>query len=171
MQIDPSDEVTLAAQVADYIREHPEIIKVGGRQKGSRYVHVTVSVLLHRLLLNAPKESEVDHINGDGLDNRRSNLRLATRAQNAANTIVRKRHSTKPSRFRGVHWAPRGLAGYWVAQIRIEGKFRHLGYCKDEEQAARLYDDAAFEAHGEFATLNFPVERHMKSKHGAAPSA
>jgi hypothetical protein len=107
---------------------------------------------LHRLLLNAPPELQVDHINGDGLDNRRSNLRLATGSQNQGNS--RKRRDGVTSQYRGVSWNKR--AGKWQALLRREGKLQYLGYFSDEEAAARAYDAAALEQWGSFARLNFP---------------
>lgn len=94
----------------------------------------------------------VDHCNGNGLDNRRANLRRATREQNARNT-------TKPirgaSRFHGVSLTRQRKN--WRAQIRIDGKRVHLGEFKTEELAARAYDEASRKHHGEFARLNFPT--------------
>ncbi|WP_434439746.1 HNH endonuclease [Lentzea sp. E54] len=106
---------------------------------------------LHRFLLDAPKGLEVDHIDGNGLNNRRSNLRLGTRAENRRN---RQRQRPGPSGYVGVHWNAR--LGKWCAQIRIDGKRKHLGYFIDPAQAARVRDAAAIELHGEFAWLNFP---------------
>lgn len=107
-----------------------------------------VNVYLHRWLLDAPSGMDVDHINGDPLDNRRNNLRLATRAQNCANTPPR------AGEFKGVHWHP--YAGRWCARMNDGQKNRSLGYFTNPEDAARAYDAAAWEAFGEFAFLNFP---------------
>lgn len=103
---------------------------------------------LHRVLLGEPP-CEVDHRNGNGLDNRRSNLRLATHAQNLANT--RPRIGTS-SRFKGVSWFRSKRR--WEAYICVERQKRRLGYFHDEEAAARAYDAAALEAWGEFALTN-----------------
>lgn len=100
---------------------------------------------MHVLLMGRPM---IDHINHNGLDNRRSNLRPATKSQNSANSI--RRVFGKSSTFRGVGW--REHAGKWVARIAK----RHLGYFETETDAARAYDAAAREAFGEFASLNFP---------------
>lgn len=110
------------------------------------------TLYMHRLLTNAPKGMEVDHINGDGLDNRRANLRLATRTENCRN---RGKQVTGSSRFVGVSWhkhRQRWWAYIWVGN----GIRKSLGYHHDEESAARAYDAAAIDAHGEFAWLNFP---------------
>lgn len=104
---------------------------------------------LHRFILSAPQGTEVDHINGDGLDCRRVNLRLATRAQNAANRETER----GASGFRGVYRDD----GRWTACVESKTKrYRMYGF-KSPEDAARAYDDMARKYHGEFARLNFPA--------------
>ena len=109
------------------------------------------SVRLHSLLTGWPL---VDHINGDGLDNRRANLRRATHAQNQAN---QRRSLANRSGFKGVSFYQRH--GQWQSVIQIGGRKRHLGYFPTPRDAARAYDAAAIEAWGEYARLNFPGER------------
>ena len=104
--------------------------------------------VLARLIMDAPNECVVDHINGNPLDNRRANLRLCTQAENNLN-----RGATKGS-FKGV-WIDKRY-GSWIAQIGHNGKRRHLGSFATPEDAARAYDTAARELHGNFAHLNFP---------------
>lgn len=104
---------------------------------------------LHQFLTGYDR---TDHRNGDGLDNRRANLREATQTQNMCN---RQRRSGSSSGFKGVTWWKRD--GKWKAQIGLAGKNHHLGYFSTAEEAARAYDDAARELHGEYATLNFPA--------------
>lgn len=94
-----------------------------------------------------------DHINGNGLDNRRANLREATVTQNAANARVPR---TNTSGYKGARYNKN--ARKYQAQIRVDGRQRHLGYFLTLEEAARAYDSAAVEMHGEFARLNFPEE-------------
>lgn len=94
----------------------------------------------------------VDHINGNGLDNRRSNLRSATTAENQRNA---RRRSDNTSGFKGVHWD--AAQRRWKAQISVGGKRLSRGRYPTAEDAARAYDRAARELHGEFATLNFPA--------------
>lgn len=110
---------------------------------------------MHRMILDPPHGMFIDHINGNGLDNRRENIRLVTPSQNALN--ARRAFRNKQSKYRGVSisQAP-GVEGLWVAFIRANKKHKNLGYFKDEEAAARAYDDAAKVLHGEFARLNFP---------------
>lgn len=95
----------------------------------------------------------VDHINGDGLDNRRANLRPATPGQNAAN-MRRPRNNT--SGFKGVTLYRR--TGRWRAHITVDQRQRHLGYFDTAEEAAHAYDTAATQTWGEYARLNYPKE-------------
>ena len=95
----------------------------------------------------------VDHRNRNGLDNRRVNLRPAAQWQNNANTKLR---SNSTSGFKGVSF--KKARGYWIAQIRLHGKTRHLGCFATPEEAAVAYDVAALELFGEFAAINFPKE-------------
>jgi len=107
------------------------------------------AIRLHTFLTGWPL---VDHRNGNGLDNRRANLREATHAQNAQNRRMR---SDNRSGFRGVSWVRRDKK--WRAAITANGELSHLGDYVDPEAAARAYDTAAIELHGEFARLNFPL--------------
>jgi hypothetical protein len=105
--------------------------------------------LMHRVILGLRpgRTPEVDHINGDGLDNRRANLRVATHSQNMANQDGQRR---RRGRFKGVSLQD----GRWTARIRANGVLRYLGSFGDEEAAAAAYDVAAREAFGEFARTN-----------------
>lgn len=115
------------------------------------------SIKMHRLIMGIDDERLVDHRDGDGLDNRRHNLRIATPTQNAAN---RRKHRGE-SRFKGVYWnAERGL---WQASIGggiVDGRrtVKFIGRFVSEEEAARAYDEVALKTHGEFAVLNFKQE-------------
>src|SRR5260221_646315 len=123
--------------------------------KTLRYVHAwrgSQHFYLHRLILGAPSSLQVDHINGDGLDNRRSNLRLATRSQNLANRGSEHRKKGKTSRFKGVYFVKRD--GNWGATIHVNRKTRALGQFAKEEDAAAAYDLAALEIWGSFAKTN-----------------
>ncbi len=104
---------------------------------------------MHRVLTGWAR---VDHANGNGLDNRRLNLRPASQQQNTWN--LRKRRGTT-SRFKGVCWSTRD--GIWLAYIKLHGHDVWLGQFRDEERAARTYDAAARELFGEFAAPNFPL--------------
>lgn len=105
---------------------------------------------MHRLILGASKgDPDVDHVDGDGMNNRRSNLRVASRSQNMGNQ--RTRCGAKTSRFKGVSLLPNGR---WHAQIKVNGKTKFLGAYAEETDAATAYDRAARAAFGEFARTN-----------------
>jgi hypothetical protein len=108
------------------------------------------NLMMHRLIMGVDDPRiEVDHRNGDGLDNRRANLRTCTHAQNTAN----QRKSQRPltSRYKGVCRAD----GKWLAQIGCAGRNYRIGSFAVEEDAARAYDAKAVELFGEFARVNF----------------
>jgi hypothetical protein len=108
-------------------------------------------VYLHRFITSAPDGFEVDHINGDRLDNRRSNLRLATGNQNAYNVGLA---ATNTSGYKGVSFCKQTQR--WRAQIRANKSHINIGRYMTKEEAARAYDAAARRHHGDFARLNFP---------------
>jgi hypothetical protein len=117
----------------------------------------TTRVRMHRLITNADKTKEVDHINGNSLDNRRSNLRTCSHAENNQN---KGKQSNNTSGYKGVMW-DKGT-GRWRAKIAKDGKDIHVGRFDDLVEAAKAYDMAALEVHGEFASLNFPPqEQHI----------
>jgi hypothetical protein len=95
--------------------------------------------------------ADVDHANGNGLDNQRHNLRPASRSQQGGN---RRKQQRTSSRYKGVYWCKERR--HWRAYIRVAGQMRWLGRFADEGDAARAYDAAALAAWGEFARLNFP---------------
>ena len=108
-----------------------------------------IMLYLHRVIMDAPIGRDVDHINRDTLDNRRANLRIASRGENLSN-------SPRPlggSGYRGVTKTPEGNF-----QARV-GRNGYVGRFDVAEEAARAYDAEAHKRYGEFATLNFPHER------------
>lgn len=113
---------------------------------------------LHRVVMKEPKGMCVDHIDGDGLDNRKCNLRVATKIQNGAN---RKPKKTGSSKYLGVcvYSKKNGRRIYWTANIRVMKKLKWLGQFpytdQGELEAAKMYDVAAKKYHGDFANLNF----------------
>ena len=121
-------------------------IKIDGKTRIAR---------MHRDIMNPPDNLVVDHRNSDGLDNRRQNLRLATKSQNGCNS--RKRKNTS-SVYIGVHL--RKKQGRWEAEITHNRKKIWLGSFDNEIAAAKAYDAAAKKYHGEFARLNFPEENN-----------
>src|ERR1700741_607107 len=118
---------------------------------------------MHRLICGLAQKDprHGDHRNGDGLDNRRENLRVCTRAQNAQN------RKTPAGRFKGVSLAKHhDRVGYnlpkpWKATISANKQHIFLGLFATAEEAARAYDCAALQHHGEFARLNFADSRYL----------
>lgn len=112
--------------------------------------HARKTHSMHRIILDAPTGLLVDHKDGDGLNNQRCNLRLATRSQNVRN---RRKPNALTSTFKGVSWYK--PLGKWLSRIMVERRAVHLGYFLSEIEAARAYDEAALRLHGEFANPNF----------------
>lgn len=118
---------------------------------GGHYVRARIDGAyrsLHRWLMGEPVGMDIDHINGNGLDNRRANLRVATHSQNMRN---QRAQPGRTSRYKGVNWH-----GRWRVRIKTAGRSHHVGCFADEEAAAHAYDNAARTLFGEFAALNFP---------------
>lgn len=105
--------------------------------------------LMHHYIMGKIKGLEIDHINGNGLDNQKKNLRHCTHAENSRNS----RSYTGNSCYKGVSWKVRSET--WIAQIKVNGKLIHLGTFSDEKKAALSYDKAARKHFGEFARCNF----------------
>jgi hypothetical protein len=103
---------------------------------------------MHRIIMNAEPHQQVDHINGIPWDNRKSNLRLVTNAQNSAN---KDRYSTNKSGYKGVAVYNKGR---WTAQITVNYRKIHLGCFDDPKEAALAYNEAAVKYFGEYAKLN-----------------
>ena len=106
---------------------------------------------MHREVMKTPNHLVCDHINRDGLDNRKHNLRNCTVRENILNSGP-KRNST--SRYKGLCWDKR--ARKWSATIKRAGNYKYLGYFESEIEAAKAYDAAAKKLDGKFAYLNFP---------------
>lgn len=121
------------------------------RRKRSWYAQASdggEKILMHRLLMEFP-DKEVDHKNGVGTDNRRDNLRLASRKQNNQNN---QKHADGSSQYKGVSWSKERKR--WLACIKIDRKTIYLGRYASEAEAAHAYNQAAQTAWGEFARLN-----------------
>jgi hypothetical protein len=106
-------------------------------------------LLMHRLILSAPRGMHVDHINRNPLDNQRANLRLCTRQQNAWN-----RPSWRPPGLKGTTYEPR--YGRWRAQMRLNGRTINLGSYDTQGEAKAVFDRYAREIHGEFFCEDAP---------------
>jgi len=104
---------------------------------------------MHNLIMGA---LGIDHINHDGLDNRRKNLRPANASLNAANQQIR---TDGISPYKGVNWHKGG--NKWEARIQVNGRRIHLGFFNSQEEAAWTYDKKAAEAYGAYAYLNINV--------------
>lgn len=115
-------------------------IKIDGQWKHIR---------LHRFILNAPKHLRVDHRDGDGLNNRRSNLRFATHQENLRNMRI---HTNRT--YKGVKLFPRYRFKKWQARIGTGQRMISLGFYHTVKEAAQAYNQAALKFFGEFARLN-----------------
>lgn len=108
-----------------------------------------IAQYMHRVILNAPPNKQVDHINHNTLDNRKQNLRICTRSQNQMNRTPSENTSSK---YKGVHWCKQGKK--WRAQIQINGKRLSLGLYKTEIEASCAYNVAAKILFGKFVKRN-----------------
>ncbi len=121
-------------------------------------------VTMHRVITKATKKYQVDHINQNKLDNRKSNLRLCTHYQNGLNkkkTKGRTSRTKRSSKYKGVSWCKRDK--YWCAELKFKGKHRMRKHFSDEIMAAAAYNEAAIKYHGKFANLN-KIGRYKNDK-------
>lgn len=115
--------------------------------------YIRIKTYLHHLVMGKPEEGfEVDHINGNPLDNRKENLRFCTRMQNSHNT------RNKAGRHKGVHYNKKNenlsTKKVWTAQITKDYRIHHIGSFTSENEAALAYNEKAKELYGEYARLN-----------------
>jgi hypothetical protein len=144
----------------DRLSSHRWSLSGSYKKSGIRYAATRVrvngrstSVSMHRMVMSCGGPYVVDHINRDGLDNRKLNLRICTQGQNLANQIGHA--SRRRSRYKGV---AKRKNGAWEANIVREGKQRYLGRFGSGEAAARAYDTEAVKTWGGFARTNFGVQ-------------
>lgn len=118
---------------------------------GTVYSHKTDKgrILIHRYITNCPKDLEVDHIDGNRLNNQKSNLRLVSSSQNKMNRGARK---DCKSGYKGVSWNTKN--NNWNARIKTPTTYKHLGVFTTKEEAAEAYNKAAKFYFGEYAWLN-----------------
>lgn len=150
IQLSNSD---LYVQVDD---EDYELVKdvswrlVAKRYASGRHSSWDNTRLMHRVIMKPSKLLDIDHINGDGLNNQRSNLRVVTHSENAANRAHK--NVNNKSGFRGVHWC--NTQHKWRAKINIDGKRVSLKYWDTATDAAKAYNQAAIKRYGDMARLN-----------------
>lgn len=114
-------------------------------------------LLMHRVILDAPSDMYVDHINGNTFDNRRSNLRLASPWQNAQNRGMVP--STNKSGYRGVYFSKQKYK--WGAVIKVNRKIYHIGFFDDRNEAATAYNLKGYELAGEYFKPNIIVDESL----------
>lgn len=120
--------------------------KVGCKRVNGCIRYIYTQRYLHRWIMEAPKNKQIDHINGDKMDNRKENLRLCSGGENARNQPPTK------GKYKGVHFAK--LHRKWCAQITKNYKCIHIGLFKCQHCAAKAYNNKATQLHREFAYLN-----------------
>jgi len=130
-----------------------EVFMIDGKRK-------TKSFRMHREILNVPIGILVDHRNGNGLDNRRKNIRSCNFSENSQSCRSHRRNKT--SKYKGVYWKKRDQK--WMVRVSFKGKNIYLGLFDSEREAARIHDAGAKLSYGDFAILNFNgeiLEKHF----------
>jgi hypothetical protein len=158
--VDDEDKDLLESETRWFVHKegtdgsHLYFARHGKTINGKReFIHLHRVILSRVLGRELDKIDQVDHINHDGLDNRRENLRLATHTQNIYN---RRKFKVSSSKYKGITLDKRNSK--WMAQIQKDRICHNLGYYDTEEDAARAYDVAAKLMFGSFCCINFPEE-------------
>lgn len=122
----------------------------GGNSKAKK-------IFMHREIMNTPAGFETDHINGNGLDNQKSNLRVCSKEQNQHNQTVKRKNTS--SKYKGVSYYKKNKK--WGVNMTFHGKCLFFGLYDSEVEAANIYNLFAIELFGEYASLNV-IEQEMK---------
>jgi hypothetical protein len=117
--------------------------------RSEKHIGKTKVIRMHRSILNPSDDMVIDHINGNGLDNRRENIRACSIKENCRNYKMPK---TNTSGVKGAVFDKR--RGKWQVHIKVDRLNKHIGYFDSLEDAAKAYNEAAKKYHGEFAKLN-----------------
>jgi hypothetical protein len=144
--VEPKDYYKLT-QFRWYAEKHGKTFYAARVQSGK-------TIKMHRYIMKAPSHLLVDHIDHNGLNNCRSNLRLCTVSQNTCNRFSLEGSTSK---YKGVHWDKK--LKKWVVAIKLKGIYKYIGCFGNEIDAAKAYDRKASQLHGEFGCLNFPNEK------------
>lgn len=115
----------------------------------STHSKVNNNRLIHRIIMNASADQEIDHIDGNRLNNQKSNLRFVTSSQNKMNRGAR---SDSKSGYKGVSWHKQ--RNRWTSRIMVDGKYKYLGLFTDIKEAIRAYNDCAIKHYGGYAWTN-----------------
>lgn len=140
------------------LQYYPGTWTVNRDRSGNYYARTSEGQAMHRVIMKAPKEVVVDHINHNTLDNRKSQLRLATLRNNARN----RKGATKLSKsgIRGVGWDSKVCK--WRVVVWVDGKNKHLGYYEDKYEAGRVSTKARLEYFGSSYVDRIPIKLHIK---------
>ena len=149
--LDDDDDIRELVESATFLT-----VNKGGYPVWTKYLYkkdgrsFTETHWLSRMIMKAPDNMQVDHINGNPLDNRRENLRLVSNTQNSWNAV--KKSNKKATKYKGVYVRKEYTPHKYSAQIRVgSGKRFSLGIYDTEEEAHEAYKHASLEHHGEFS--------------------
>ena len=133
----------------EYLNQYTWSVNLQNRKK-PRAFSQKLKTYMHRLIVNCPKDMQVDHIDGNPLNNQKSNLRICTLKENCRNIKKRKKGT---SEYKGVYFEK--FSKKWRAEITFNNKTIKLGRFLNEKDAALAYDEAALFYFKEFSSLNF----------------
>ena len=180
----PSCVATLASPLLEYIMNQVKLYRNRGvalvdnedfeivsrykwslqKNRGASYAQAKIkirgkwgNILMHRMILKAKKGQEIDHQDGDGLNNQKTNLRFCTNSQNQMN-----KKGWGGSKYKGVCWHKPSKK--WGVYIKVNDKQIHLGLFDSEIDAAKAYDKAAIKYFEEFARTNFKLEQVIRNE-------